>query len=113
MILGANRLNETIELPLLADNSYKMGDLGDHAASLTSIRQLGDAADPVEVEPDQDLALPVMPPYGAPGLPDYNSRHARAPAVKAEIRWIPRSDATGWRKTDSTNFSTTAYQRIQ
>src|SRR5262245_62681553 len=47
-----------------------MLDLGDHAAGLRGIRQLGDAPDPVEAEPDQRLALGMMAPDRAAGLFD-------------------------------------------
>lgn len=60
MILGPNRLDETIEFGLLADDAHEMRDLGDHAANLGRVRQLGDAADPVEFEPDQSLPLRVI-----------------------------------------------------
>jgi len=61
VILGPNRPNETIKLGLLADDAHKMRDLGDHAASLKRVRQLGDTANPVELEPDQGLPLLAMP----------------------------------------------------
>jgi hypothetical protein len=76
VILGPDRPNETIKLGLLADDAYKMRDLGDHAASLRRVRQLGDAADPVELEADQGMPLLAMPPYRAAGLLDRYSRHA-------------------------------------
>ena len=79
MILGPNRPNETIKLGLLADDAHKMRDLGDHAASLKRVRQLGDTANPVELEPDQGLPLLAMPPYRAAGLLDRYSGHAHGP----------------------------------
>src|SRR3954470_22795443 len=47
-----------------------MMDLGDHAAGRGRIRHLGDAADPVQPEPDQGLALSVMTANRAAGLLD-------------------------------------------
>ena len=45
-----------------------MRDLGDHVADLRRVWQLGDAADLVELEPDQCLPLLVIPAYGAASL---------------------------------------------
>src|ERR1700704_7121092 len=45
-------------------------DLGDHAADRRRIDQLGDAADAVEPQPDQRLALRMMTAAGAADLPD-------------------------------------------
>jgi len=55
---------------VLAYDFHKMRDLGDHAARLRRVRQLDDAADPVELEPDRDLPMLMMPPYRATGLLD-------------------------------------------
>src|SRR5262249_13128768 len=51
-------------------HAHQVPDLGDHAAGLRGIRQLGDAPDPVEAEPDQRLALRMMAPDRAAGLLD-------------------------------------------
>src|SRR5690349_24422341 len=45
---------------LLADDADEMVNLLDHAAHLSRIRQLGDPADLVELQPDQRRALRVM-----------------------------------------------------
>src|SRR5258708_12739565 len=44
--------------------------LGDHAPRLRRIRQFHDAADAIEAEPDQRLALGMMTANGAAGLFD-------------------------------------------
>src|SRR5271165_2079209 len=46
-----------------------MGDLGDHAAGCRRIDEFGDAADLVELEPDQGFALGVDAARGARSLP--------------------------------------------
>jgi hypothetical protein len=43
-------------------------DLGDHAAGLRRIRHVSDASDPIEAEPNQGLALPMVAAYRAAGL---------------------------------------------
>src|SRR5690242_14542197 len=47
-------------LLLLADDADEMVNLFDHAAHLGRIRQFGDPADLVELQPDQRRALRVM-----------------------------------------------------
>src|ERR1700692_1450239 len=47
-----------------------MGDLGDHAAGVRRIDELGHAADFVELETDQGLALAEVTARRAAGLPD-------------------------------------------
>jgi hypothetical protein len=71
-----------IELSLLADDAQEMCDLGDHAASLRRVRQLDDAADLVELEPDQGQALVIRPAYRAANLLDGYSCHAHARTAK-------------------------------
>src|SRR5579863_4577619 len=57
-------------LLLLADDADEMLNLGDHAANLGGILQLGDAADLVELQPDQRRALRVVAADCAMGLLD-------------------------------------------
>src|SRR4051812_42185141 len=55
--------------------------LPDHATRRRRIRQLGHAADAVEVEPDQGLALAVMAAAGAADLLDFDGlAHGGLPA---------------------------------
>jgi hypothetical protein len=70
VILGANRVDETIKLGPLMNDAHKMRHLGDHAARLGCVLKIGDTADPVEAESDERLALLVMPPYRTAGLLD-------------------------------------------
>src|SRR5262249_56623331 len=57
-------------LSLALDHPDQMADLGDHAADLRCIRQLGHPPDPVESEPNQRLALGMMAADRAAGLFD-------------------------------------------
>src|SRR5262245_6546684 len=55
---------------LIADDADDMLNLGDHAANFRGVRQLGSAADLVELEADQGRALRVMAADCAAGLLD-------------------------------------------
>src|SRR5581483_3870457 len=57
-------------LSLRVDHAHQMRHLGDHAANLRRIGQLADAADPVEPEPDQGLALGMLATNRATDLLD-------------------------------------------
>src|SRR3984957_14104724 len=54
----------------LADHAQKMLDLRDHAAGLRRVGNLGGAPDPVELEPDQGLALGMVAANRAADLLD-------------------------------------------
>src|SRR5262245_61095456 len=55
---------------LLLDHADEVVNLGDHAAGLGCIGQLGYATDAVEPEPDQGLALSVVASHWTPDLLD-------------------------------------------
>jgi hypothetical protein len=48
--------------------------LSDHAANLRRIWQMGNATNPVQAEPNQGLALAMVPSYGTSGLFDFEHR---------------------------------------
>src|SRR5260370_30851887 len=48
------------EFLFLADHAQEVLDLRDHAAGLRRVGNLGGAPDPVELEPDQGLALGMV-----------------------------------------------------
>ena len=58
---------------LRLNHLHQMLHLGDHAAGLRRVRNLGDAADAVEPEPDQGLALGVMAADRAADLLDLDA----------------------------------------
>src|SRR3954470_13236475 len=92
-------------LPLLSlDHAHEVLHLADHAARHRGVGEFLDAADLVQPEPDQGLALAVMAPGRAAGLLDLDrlaachDRHSDSvPAAKASIRHDLAVDAAAAR----------------
>src|SRR4029077_17370463 len=70
---------------LFLHHFHEMSDFGNHAARLRRIDQFGDAADLVELEPDQRLALAEMAPHRTAGLANFDGLAAILAAVLAGI----------------------------
>src|SRR5215471_6973055 len=68
----ANTRRDDHDASILLYHLNQMSDLGDHAARLRRISELGNAPDLVEPQADQRLALAEMPPQRTAGLADSN-----------------------------------------
>src|SRR5579862_7750166 len=75
---------------ILADHAHEVLDLGDHAAGRRRVGHLGGASDPVELEPDQGLALGVVAANGTADLLDgdllVGFAHSGLPALSRTTR---------------------------
>src|SRR6516162_179469 len=72
-LAGAGTAGEIGKLHGLVLHDFdEVGDLGDHAAGLRRIDQLGDTADLVEPKPDEGFALRMIAAHRAAGLPHFD-----------------------------------------